>query len=288
MSILIDQNTKVLVQGITGKQGSFHTQRMLEYDVKVVAGVAPGREGQEVLGVPVYNTVAEAKAHTDIDASLIMVPAPFAKDAAIEAIENGIPLVVIITEFIPVQDVLEIKERADRKGVRIIGPNTIGLISPGKSKVGVMPVNIYGQGNIGLISRSGTLTHELASNLFFRGYGLSTCICIGGDMIKQTNFVDLLKLFRDDDETDRILMIGEIGGNGEEAAAKYIKESNYPKKVFCYIAGRTAPAEKRMGHAGAIVSKGVGSPESKVASLTEAGVKIADTLEELLDFAING
>ena len=288
MSILIDQNTTVLIQGITGKQGTFHAQRMLESNVKVVAGVAPGREGQNVLGVPVFNTVSEAKAHTNINASMIMVPGPFAKDAAIEAIENGIPLVVIITEFIPFQDVLEIKERADRKGTRVIGPNTIGMISPGKTKVGVMPTNIYGQGNIGLISRSGTLTHEMASNLFYRGYGLSTCICIGGDMVKQTNFVDLLKLFRNDDETERVLMIGEIGGNGEEVAAQYIKETQYPKKVFCYIAGRTAPAEKRMGHAGAIVSKGVGSAESKVAALTDAGVKIADTLEELLEFAING
>ncbi len=288
MSILIDQNTKVLIQGITGKQGTFHTQRMLESNVDVVAGVAPGREGQNVLGVPVYNTVAEALAHEDINASMIMVPGPFAKDAAIEAIENGIPLIVIITEFIPFQDALEIKERADRKGARIIGPNTIGMISPGKTKVGVMPTNIYGEGNIGLISRSGTLTHEMASNLFYRGYGLSTCICIGGDMVKQTNFVDLLKLFRDDPETERILMIGEIGGNGEEVAATYIKDTKYPKKVFCYIAGRTAPAEKRMGHAGAIVSKGVGSAESKVAALTDAGVRIADTLEELLEFGIDG
>lgn len=287
MAILVDKNTRVLVQGITGNHGTYHTEKMLEYGTAVVAGVTPGRSGQKVHGVPVYNTVAAAMEQHSITASMIIVPAPMALGAAVEAIDNGIPLIVIITEHIPYHDALIIKNLADAKGVRVVGPNTIGVISPGLSKVGIMPGNIYGTGTIGLISRSGTLTHELASNLHHRGYGLSTCVCIGGDLVKQINFLDLLRLFRDDPQTEKIIMIGEIGGAGEETAAQYVLESKYPKKIMCYIAGLSAPAEKRMGHAGAIVSRGVGSPDSKMQSLSAAGVSISKTMDELLAQAIS-
>jgi len=284
VSILITEETQVVVQGITGTQGRYHTERMLEYNVKVVGGVTPGKGGDRVLGLPVYDTVTEAKAHHRIDASMIMVPAAGVLGASLEAMEQEIPLIVVITEFVPIHDALTIRSLAVEKDACVVGPNTIGIISPERSKVGIMPGFIYSRGNIGIVSRSGTLTHEIASNLTYRGMGQSTCIGIGGDAVKKTDFIDVLKLFRDDDETEKVVLIGEIGGTGEETAARYLKESNYPKEVVAYIAGLTAPREKRMGHAGAIISRGFGTPESKVKSLTEAGVKVAKTLDEVLEY----
>ncbi len=216
---------------------------------------------------------------------MIMVPPAGVMSAAIESIENKIPLVVVITEFVPFHDMLVIKRVAQKEGIRIIGPNTFGVISPGKSQIGIMPGFIYGEGNIGIIARSGTLTHEIASNLRYMGMGPSTCVGIGGDPTKGSDFVDILKLFRDDDETKSILLVGEIGGANEEMAAKYIKETGYPKKISAFIAGSTAPAEKRMGHAGAIISGGLGTADSKVKSLEAAGVTVARTLEEVLELA---
>jgi len=284
VSILITEETQVVVQGITGTQGRYHAERMLEYNVKVVGGVTPGKGGDRVLGLPVYDTVAEAKAQHRIDASMIMVPAAGVLGASLEAMEQEIPLTVIVTEFVPIHDALTIRSLAVEKDACVVGPNTIGIISPERSKVGIMPGFIYSRGNIGIVSRSGTLTHEIASNLTYRGMGQSTCIGIGGDAVKKTDFIDVLKLFRDDDETEKVVLIGEIGGTGEETAAQYLKESNYPKEVVAYIAGLTAPREKRMGHAGAIISQGFGTPESKVKSLTEAGVKVAKTLDEVLEY----
>lgn len=282
MSVLVHPNTQVIIQGATGKQGLYHTQRMLEYNVSLVGGVTPGKGGQKVHGVPVFDTVKEVRSHFQADASMILVPPAGVLGAAVEAIENQIPLIVIIAEFVPLHDSLIIKSMALKKGVRVIGPNTIGVISPGKSKVGIMPGYIYSEGNVGIISRSGTLTHEVSSNLTYKGIGQSTCICIGGDPVKGTDFVDALKLFREDDQTEAVIMIGEIGGAGEELAAKYVKENGYPKKIAAFIAGQTAPAGKRMGHAGAIVSRGFGTTESKIKNLREAGITIAKTLDELL------
>lgn len=285
MAILVNQDTRVLIQGITGNQGRYHTLRMKEYNVLVVAGSTPGRGGQQVVGVPVYDSVAEAAAHHHIDASMILVPPAGVLPAAAEAFESAIPLVVIITEFVPFHDALLIRRLSDDTPSRVIGPNTIGVISPGKGKVGVMPGFIYSEGHVGLISRSGTLTHEIASNLTYKGIGQSTCVCIGGDMVNGTHFIDILKAFREDPQTEKVIIIGEIGGAGEEIAARYIKETAYPKPVIAYIAGMTAPKEKKMGHAGAIVSRGVGTAESKIGSLAEAGVSIARNLDELLAFA---
>ncbi len=281
MSILIDKETKVIIQGITGKQGAYHAARALEYGTKVVAGTTPGKGGQTVAGVPVYDTVAEVLKDTPVDASMILVPPAGVLDAAIEAIDYSIPLVVIITEFVPFHDSLKIQKRAAEQGVRVVGPNTIGVISPGRTKVGIMPGFLYKEGNIGIISRSGTLTHEVSSNLGYRNRGQSTCVCIGGDAVKGLDFIDVLKLFREDDMTEKVVMIGEIGGAGEETAARYIKETSYPKPVIAFIAGANAPAEKRMGHAGAIVSGGFGTAASKYEFLSGAGVRVARTLEEI-------
>lgn len=282
MSILVDGKTKVLIQGITGKQGSYHTDRMLEYNMKVAAGVSPGKGGRIVSGVPVYNTVAEAVAAHEVDASLILVPPPFVLAAATEAVQAGIPLVVLVTEHVPVHDTMRIHELAKAKGVRLVGPNTIGVISPGKGKVGIMPGYIYSPGRAGIISRSGTLTHEISSNLTYRGIGQSTCIGIGGDLVIGMDFVDALDLFQDDGETDVIVMIGEIGGVAEEVAADYIRKTAYPKKIVAFIAGLTAPEGKKMGHAGAIVNGGMGLAASKVEALQNSGVKVAKTLDDVL------
>lgn len=282
MAILVNQDTRVVIQGITGKQGSYHAKKMLEYNVNVVAGITPGKGGQQVHGVTVYDTVAAAKKEHQLDASMIMVPPAGVLDAAIEAIENKISLIVIITEFVPVHDSLIIRNMARESGLRVVGPNTIGVISPGKSKVGIMPGYIYSEGNVGIISRSGTLTHEISSNLTYKGIGQSTCVCIGGDPVKGTDFVDALKLFREDDQTETVVMIGEIGGAGEELAARYVIENGYPKKIVAFIAGQTAPAGKKMGHAGAIVSEGFGTADSKINSLSEAGINVARTLDQLL------
>lgn len=282
LSVLVDGQTKVLIQGITGKQGTYHTRKMLEYKMEVVAGISPNKKGARVSNVPVYNTVAEAADEHGIDASLVIVPPPYVLEAATQAIDSRIPLVVVITEHVPVHDVMKIRDLADSNNVRLVGPNTIGVISPGKGKVGIMPGYIYSRGNVGVISRSGTLTHEISSNLTFRGIGQSTCIGIGGDMVGGIGFVEALELFRNDIETEVIVLIGEIGGVGEEAAAKFIADTTYPKPVVAFIAGLTAPEGKKMGHAGAIVGKNYGSARSKIEALRSSGVQVADTLDEIL------
>lgn len=283
MSIIANENTKLMIQGITGKTGSEHARRMLEYNVDVVCGVTPGRGGRTVCDRPVYDTVAEAKLHhPEINASLIMVPVTGVRSAAFESIEAEIQTIVISTEWVSVRDTLDIVHAARKKGIIVVGPNTMGIISPGKTKIGMMPDNIYGAGHIGLVSRSGTLAHENASNLTYAGFGLSTCIGIGGDPIIGLNHKEALELFRDDDDTKLVVLIGEVGGGSEELAAQYIKETNYPKPVIAFIAGRHAPKGKKMGHAGAIVSNGTGTVESKVKALSEAGVKIADTVGHLV------
>jgi len=285
VAILVNKDTRVIIQGATGKQGRYHTLQMLEYNVKVVGGVSPGKGGQLVHGVPIYDTVVEARKKSQIDASMILVPPAGVLAASLEAIENKIPLIVIITEFVPFHDTLIIRSMAAKEEVRMVGPNTIGIITPGQSKVGVMPAFIYREGNIGIISRSGTLTHEVASNLTYKGIGQSTCVCIGGDMIKVTDFVDALRLFRDDEQTEMVIMIGEIGGASEEIAGKYIKANGYPKKIVAFIAGLNAATEKKMGHTGAIVSKGFGTAESKMKHLDEAGVIVVRNLDEILQNA---
>ncbi|MDP7179896.1 MAG: succinate--CoA ligase subunit alpha [Candidatus Woesearchaeota archaeon] len=273
MSILIDKNTKVIVQGITGTQGSFHTRRMIDYGTQVVAGVTPGKGGQEVHGVPVYNSMAEAVAEHSADFSVLFVPAKFAKDAAIDALSNGLN-VVFITEDTPIHDVIKVMDVARDKGKIVVGPNCPGMISPGQSKIGIMPNHIFLEGNVGVVSRSGTLTYEVINELTRKGIGQSTCIGIGGDAIIGTNFIDVLKLFEKDKDTEKIVLLGEIGGDQEEKAAEFIKK-NVTKKVVAYIAGITAPKGKRMGHAGAIISGDSGTAESKIKAFEEAGVKVA-------------
>ncbi len=283
MAVLINGNTSIIIQGITGKQGQLHTKRMLEYGAKLVAGVTPNKGGQTVDGVPVFNTVAEAiEKYPEIEASMIIVPSKFVLSSAFEAINAGVKLIVIITEFVPVHDSLRIVELAKEKCARVVGPNTIGIISPGVTKVGIMPGYIYKQGRIGIISRSGTLTHEMASNLTYKGIGQSTCIGIGGDPIIGTTHKEALELFRDDDDTDAVVIIGEIGGVGEELAAEYMIENGYPKPVFAFIAGQTAPEGQKMGHAGAIVSGNMGTAASKITMLKKAGVKVGETLGQVV------
>lgn len=282
MSILINKETRVIIQGITGKQGQYHASKMLEYNVNVVAGVSPGKAGQTVLGIPVFDTVAKAKENTKIDAAMILVPPAGALNAALEAFASKIPFVVVITEHIPLHDAIMIRQMGIKENIKVLGPNTIGAITPGESKIGVMPGFIYSKGSTGIISRSGTLTHEIASNMTYKGLGQSTCVCVGGDMCKNLNFIDILKMFRKDDQTESVVMIGEIGGAGEEIAARYIKENGYPKKVIAYIAGSRAPDEKKMGHAGAIISKGVGSAKSKLDTLEDAGVIIARKMDDIM------
>lgn len=284
MGLIINKDTHVIVQGGTGKQGSYHVKAMLKYGTKVVAGVTPGRGGNQVGGLPVYDTVREAKERHKIDASLIMVPAPFVLSAAIEAIDAGVPLIVIVTEHIPVRDTMKIKALAQEKGCRLLGPNTIGVINcREKVKIGIMPGFLYGSGKIGLISRSGTLSHETASNLMFKGLGVSTVIGIGGDQIIGTDFVDALKDFKEDQDTEAVVMLGEIGGNREEKAAEYLQSCDYGKPVFCFIAGRNAPPGKKMGHAGAIIQGSAGTVQSKEDKLRQAGVRIAVSLEDLVE-----
>lgn len=277
--IYLDKNTKCLVQGITGKQGSFHTEQMLNYNTNIVAGVTPGKGGQNFKGVPIFNSIEEAKEEVNVNSSIIFVPAKFAKDAAFESIRN-LDLVIIISEHIPVHDAMEIMSYADKMGTTVIGPNTPGIISPGIGKLGIMPTHIFDKGNVGVISRSGTLTYEVASQLTRSGIGQSTCIGIGGDPVIGTNYIDVLEKFEKDDETDAIVLIGEIGGNAEEKAAKYIEE-NISKPVVSYIAGMTAPPGKRMGHAGAIIQGSSGTAKSKIEALTNAGVKVANMPSEI-------
>jgi succinyl-CoA synthetase alpha subunit len=273
MAIIIDENTKAIVQGITGGQGRFHTKTMKDYGTNIVAGVTPGKGGSSVEDIPVYDSVNEVP--NEINASIIFVPAPFAKDAALEAIDFGLDPVVIITERIPIHDSIQIMKKAERDGIDVIGPNTPGIISPEKSKMGVMPSHVFSQGSVGLISRSGTLTYEIANNLSRAGLGQSTTVGLGGDPVVGLSFVDVLKKFDLDDQTKAVVLVGEIGGNAEETAAEFIKDS-FSKPVVAYIAGRTAPAGKRMGHAGAIVSGGMGTADSKIAALNEAGVDVAE------------
>ena len=284
MAILINKETRILLQGITGRMGHSHAGYMLEYGAKLVAGVTPGRGGQEVLGVPVFNTVAEAQEKVGhIDASMILAPAYSVRDSALEALEAGIKLIVLITEFVPVHDTLQIRETAKKYGARVIGPNTIGLISPGKTKVGIMPGMLYSEGRVGIVSRSGTLTHETASSLTIAGIGQSTCVGIGGDMVPGSSFEDILELFRTDPETDLVMMIGEIGGSSEERAAEYLRSCHYEKPVVAFIAGVTSPPGKQMGHAGAIISGNSGTGESKRKALESAGVHVAKTIDEAME-----
>ncbi|MCI7291311.1 succinyl-CoA ligase [ADP-forming] subunit alpha [Methanobrevibacter woesei] len=279
--IYLDKDTKCLVQGITGKQGSFHTEQMLEYNTNIVAGVTPGKGGQDFMGVPIFNSIAEAKENCEINASIIFVPAKFAKDAAFESIRN-LDLVVIISEHIPVHDSLQIMNYAEKMGTTVIGPNTPGIISPGVGKLGIMPTHIFDKGNVGVISRSGTLTYEVASQLTRAGIGQSTCVGIGGDPVIGTNYIDVLTKFEEDDDTEAIVLIGEIGGNAEEKAAEFIK-NNISKPVVSYIAGITAPPGKRMGHAGAIIQGNSGTAQNKIDALSDAGVKVAKMPSQIAD-----
>ena len=276
MSILLDENTKVIVQGITGRDGSFHAARMKADGTRVVGGVTPGKGGAEVDGIPVFNSVDEAKAAGGADATVIFVPAKFASGAVKEASEAKIPLIVCITEGVPVLDMVEIYEMVHSRGQVLIGPNCPGLISPGKSKIGIMPASIHKPGNIGVISRSGTLTYEMVHALSTAGMGQSTCIGVGGDSIIGTGYIDLLERFEADKGTDAVVLIGEIGGDAEERAAEYIADS-MSTPVVSFISGRSAPEGKRMGHAGAIISGGQGTAQAKVAAFGEAGVPVADT-----------
>ena len=281
MSILVDKDTKVVVQGITGQEGSFHARACLEYGTKIVAGVTPGKGGQMFdEKIPIFNTVEEAVKETGANTSLIFVPPAFAADAIMEAADSGVKLIVCITEGIPVLDMVKAKRYVDLKNVRLIGPNCPGVISPGKAKVGIMPGYIHREGTIGVISRSGTLTYEAVSQICEAGYGQSTCVGIGGDPIIGSTFVDILKLFKEDDQTEAVVMIGEIGGNAEEEAAEYIK-NEFNKLVVAFIAGQTAPPGKRMGHAGAIIAGGKGTAAEKIKALEDAGVKVAKSPAEI-------
>ncbi len=280
MSILINRNTKVLVQGITGHDGSFHAGSMLAYGTRVVAGVTPKRGGQVINSIPVYNTIKECRDQTEIDCSIIFVPAQFASSAIREAADTGIPLIVCITEGIPVLEMIENYHYVRERGLRLIGPNCPGLITPDECKVGIMPARIHKPGRIGVISRSGTLTYEIVYNLTLSGFGQSTCVGIGGDPIIGTDFVELLRMFENDPGTDAIALIGEIGGEDEEKAADFIS-SEMRKPVAALISGRTAPKGKRMGHAGAIVSGGKGTAEAKLKAFKEAGVPVADRPDEI-------
>jgi succinyl-CoA synthetase alpha subunit len=276
MGIIVGKNTRAIVQGITGAQGSFHTKLMLEYGTQIVAGVTPGKGGTKVHNVPVYDTVEEALKNHQADASIIFVPAPFAADAALEALENGIKTVVIITEHIPVKDAINVMAYAKQVNATIIGPNTPGIITPGECKLGIMPAHIFKPGRIGMISRSGTLTYEIAAGLTKKHMGQSTCIGLGGDPIVGLNFIDVLKLFEKDPQTEGIALIGEIGGNLEELTAEYIAKVKYPKPVVAFIAGRSAPPGKRMGHAGAIIMGKAGTAETKIEAFRKAGVEVAE------------
>ena len=277
MSILVSKDTRLIVQGFTGSQGTLHSEQSIQYGTNIVGGVTPGKGGQEHLNKPVFNSVEEAVVEVDPNASIIFVPAKFCKDSILEAAEAGIKLIVCITEGIPTLDMLEVKNHIDNIGARLIGPNCPGVITPGEAKLGIMPGNIHKPGSIGIISRSGTLTYEAVKQTTDLGFGQSSCVGIGGDPIPGSSFIDMLKLFEADDQTEAIVMVGEIGGTAEEAAAEYIK-NNITKPVISYIAGQTAPEGKRMGHAGAIIAGGKGTAKDKIDKLSKCGVHVADNL----------
>ncbi|MDA8665571.1 succinate--CoA ligase subunit alpha [Litoricolaceae bacterium] len=280
MSILINKNTKVICQGFTGKNGTFHSEQAIAYGTKMVGGVTPGKGGTEHLGLPVFNTVADAVQATGADASVIYVPAPFVMDSIMEALDAGIQIIVCITEGVPTLDMLKCKVACDNAGVVLIGPNCPGVITPDECKIGIMPGHIHKKGRVGIVSRSGTLTYEAVKQTTDMGFGQSTCVGIGGDPIPGSNFIDILARFQEDPETEAIVMIGEIGGTAEEEAAEFIKH-HVTKPVVSYIAGVTAPAGKRMGHAGAIISGGKGTAAEKFAALEAAGVKVTRNLAEI-------
>ena len=277
MSILVNKDTRLIVQGFTGSQGTLHSEQSIEYGTNIVGGVTPGKGGQTHLNKPVFNSVEEAINEVQPNASIIFVPAKFCKSSILEAAEAGIKLIICITEGIPTLDMLDVKKQIDQLGVRLIGPNCPGVITPGEAKLGIMPGSIHQPGSIGIISRSGTLTYEAVKQTTDLGFGQSSCVGIGGDPIPGSSFIDMLKLFEEDDQTEAIVMVGEIGGTAEESAADYIK-NNVNKPVISYIAGQTAPAGKRMGHAGAIISGGKGTAKDKIEKLKECGVHIADSL----------
>ncbi|MDI6904805.1 MAG: succinate--CoA ligase subunit alpha [Candidatus Bathyarchaeia archaeon] len=290
MGIIVDKNTRAIVQGITGTQGSFHTKLMLEYGTKIVAGVTPGKGGTQIHDVPVYDTVEEALEKHPANASIIFVPARFTADAVLEALENGIKTVVIITEHIPMKDALNVMTYAQQVNATIIGPNTPGIITPEECKLGIMPAHIFKLGSIGMASRSGTLTYEIAAGLTRKQLGQSTCLGLGGDPITGLNFIDALKMFEKDPQTKAVVLIGEIGGNLEELAAQYVAKEKYPKPVVAFVAGRSAPPGKRMGHAGAIVMGKTGTAESKIKAFKNAGVNVAEKpsdVTELLARLVN-
>jgi len=280
MSILVNKDTRVIVQGFTGSQATLHSEQAIDYGTNIVGGITPGKGGQTHLGKPVFDTMDEAIQSVQPNASLIFVPAPFCKDSILEAAESGIELIVCITEGVPTLDMLDVKKRVDELGLTLIGPNCPGLITPGEAKLGIMPASIHMQGSIGIISRSGTLTYEAVKQTTDLGFGQSSCVGIGGDPIPGSSFIDILELFENDPQTEAIVMVGEIGGTAEEDAAEYIK-NNVSKPVISYIAGQTAPAGKRMGHAGAIISGGKGTAADKISKLKECGVYVADNLTEI-------
>ncbi|MBX3114864.1 MAG: succinate--CoA ligase subunit alpha [Fimbriimonadaceae bacterium] len=283
MSVLVNKNTKVVVAGMTGKEGSFHAEQMLKYGTQVVGGVTPGKGGQQHLGLPVFDTMHEAVAKTGADACLIFVPAPFAADSVLEAEDAGIPFITLITEGVPVADMTHVVNKLKTNGTsRLLGGNCAGIITPEECKMGIMPGHIFKKGPIGMVSRSGTLTYEVAWELTRADLGQTTCVGIGGDPVIGTRFIDTLEMFENDPETKAVVMIGEIGGTDEEAGAAYIKE-HMTKPVVAFISGRTAPPGKRMGHAGAIISGGLGTPQSKVDSLMDAGAKVADTTAQIAE-----
>lgn len=275
MGVIVGKNTKVIVQGITGAQGSFHTQLMLNYGTKIRAGVTPGKGGQQVHGIPVYDTVEETIKEHDVNASIVFVPARFAANAVFESLENGLKTIVVVTEHIPVREAIQMMARAKLRGAIVIGPNTPGIIVPGECKLGIMPAHVFQPGVVGVASRSGTLTYEIAAGLTSTGLGQSTCIGLGGDPIIGLSFVDVLKMFEDDEQTKAVALIGEIGGNLEELAADFISKG-YSKPVVAFVAGRTAPPGKRMGHAGAIVMGKAGTAETKIDAFNKAGVDVAE------------
>ncbi len=276
MGIIVDSNTRAIVQGITGAQGSFHTKLMLEYGTNIVAGTSPGKGGTQVHGVPVFDSVIEAQENHNANASIVFVPAPFAADAAFEALESGIKTVVVITEHVPVRDAVSLMSYAKQVKAIIVGPNTPGVITPRTCKLGILPSHVFTAGKVGVASRSGTLTYEIAQALTRVGIGQSTCVGVGGDPVTGLNFIEVLEMFRHDVETKAVALIGEIGGNIEELTAKYVLREHYPKPVVAYVAGLSAPIGKRMGHAGAIITGKAGTAETKIEAFKAAGVKVAE------------